>query len=207
MRQYSFYKNGTILLLIWSAILCFGCFHVSCFTWQFSEEHIVALSHETEVKEKSLFGFMNSFASHPPVVNVTVMERDYIIDITHEDYENMLRIVEAEAGGEDRIGKMLVANVILNRVNDESFPDTVTEVIFQQENGVSQFSPVQDGRFYRVSVSKETIDAVDAALYGQDESQGALYFMARKHVKKDKAKWFDRNLNWLFEYGGHEFFS
>lgn len=207
MRQYSFYKNGTIILLIWSVILCFGCFNVSYIASQMSDESIIALSYETEVKEKSLFGFMNSFSSHPPVVNVSVMERDYVIDITNEDYENMLRIVEAEAGGEDMTGKLLVANVIINRVQNDAFPDTVTEVIFQRENGVSQFSPIRDGRFYQVSISDETVEAVEAALYGQDESQGALYFMARKYVKKDKAEWFDKNLNWLFEYGGHEFFS
>ena len=118
----------------------------------------------------------------------------------------MLRIVEAEAGGEDRIGKLLVANVIINRVNHEDFPDTVTDVIFQRENGVSQFSPVRDGRIYEVSVSEETKEAVDAALYGQDESEGALYFMARKYVNHKKARWFDQNLKYLFEHGGHEFF-
>ena len=31
----------------------------------------------------------------------------------------MYRIVEAEAGGEDAVGKMLVANVIINRYNDK----------------------------------------------------------------------------------------
>ena len=79
----------------------------------------------------------------------------------------------------------MVANVIINRVQNDAFPDTVTEVIFQRENGVSQFSPIRDGRFYQVSISDETVEAVEAALYGQDESQGALYFMARKYDASD----------------------
>ena len=128
------------------------------------------------------------------------------MDITQEDYENMLRIVEAEAGGEDRTGKLLVANVIINRVKDNGFPDSVTDVIFQQENGVCQFSPIRDGRFYTVSVSDETVEAVEAALCGEDCSKGALYFMARKAADADMAAWFDKNLTRLFAYGGHEFF-
>ena len=121
--------------------------------------------------------------------------------------EALLRIVEAEAGCEDEEGKLLVANVVLNRVNHKSFPDTVTEVILQKENGVTQFSPVANGRYYRVEVSEETISAVGRALTGEDISEGALYFAARKYADSDKMKWFDENLTFLFSHGGHEFFK
>ncbi len=130
-----------------------------------------------------------------------------IIALSLEDYENLLRIVEAEAGGEDEKGKILVANVILNRVDCESFPDTVTEVVFQQSNGVCQFSPVSNGRFYTVKVSDATIQAVNKALEGEDYSQGALYFAARKYADSRSMQWFDESLTFLFEHGGHEFFT
>ncbi len=45
------------------------------------------------------------------------------------DYDVFLRIVEAEAGTEDLKGRILVANVILNRVKNDEFPDTVTDVV------------------------------------------------------------------------------
>ena len=115
--------------------------------------------------------------------------------------------MEAEAGGEDENGKLLVANVVLNRVKSGIFPDTVTEVVYQREFGVCQFSPVSDGRINRVKVSEETKRAVDRAVYGEDISQGALYFVARKAVAADKMQWFDNHLTWLFAYGGHEFFG
>ena len=44
--------------------------------------------------------------------------------MTDNDYENLLAVVEAEAGGEDVEGRIMVANVILNRVEDENFPMT-----------------------------------------------------------------------------------
>lgn len=127
--------------------------------------------------------------------------------ISFEDYENLLRIVEAEASGEDEVGKILVANVVLNRVESESFPDTITEVIFQQNKGVCQFSPVSSGRFWRVEISEETVSAVSRALSGEDVSQGALYFAARKHADADNMRWFDERLDYLFTHGGHEFFT
>jgi len=205
MKQQEFYKKGSLFLLLWSFILILGYYNVEGIVYARAVSQEAFVTRE-EVTSRSVFGIMSNSSSKQRIVNVSVMERDYIIDITNEDYENMLRIVEAEAGGEDRTGKLLVANVILNRVANENFPDTVTDVIFQKEKGVCQFSPVSDGRFYAVDVSEETIQAVDAALYGEDFSEGALYFMARKHADKEKAAWFDKHLRKLFTYGGHEFF-
>lgn len=121
--------------------------------------------------------------------------------------EVLLRIVEAEATGEDIKGKMLVANVILNRVKSSQFPDTVKEVVFQKNGRTTQFSPIADGRYWSVSISKSTREAVERVLNGEDESQGALYFSARSKAKKSNMSWFDNNLTWLFKYGGHEFYK
>ena len=88
------------------------------------------------------------------VPEVTVPQR--VVACTDEDYINLLRIVEAEATGGDVTSKMLVANVIINRVNSVRFPGTITEVIFQG-NG-EQFQPIADGRFYTVTVTASTIE-------------------------------------------------
>lgn len=152
-------------------------------------------------------GVADSAVSGQRVVDYHMMEKEPGFCLSDEDMEALLRIVEAEAGCEDEEGKLLVANVVLNRVNHKSFPDTVTEVILQKENGVTQFSPVANGRYYRVEVSEETISAVGRALTGEDISEGALYFAARKYADSDKMKWFDENLTFLFSHGGHEFFK
>lgn len=128
------------------------------------------------------------------------------ISLTGEEIGMLERIVEAEATGEDIIGKILVANVVLNRLTDDEFPDTVEEVIFQKVGDDYQFSPVADKRYWKVKVTKETKEAVQRALDGEDYSQGALYFMSRKLARKSSIKWFDKNLKWLFKYGAHEFY-
>ena len=123
------------------------------------------------------------------------------------EYNTLLRIVEAEATGEDLKGKMLIANVILNRVRDERFPDTIEEVVWQQIGGAAQFQPTIDGRIYSVEVTSDTIEAVDRVLAGEDYSQGALYFMARMASEDNSVGWFDNNLILLFEHGGHEYYT
>lgn len=129
--------------------------------------------------------------------------KEPVINYTTEDYNNLLKIVEAEATGCDVIGKILVANVIINRVKDRRFANSVTGVVFQGRG--EQFAPVKDGRFFSVKVTQSTIEAVDRALLGEDYSQGALYFAATWAVTPDS--WHATHLKRLFEYDGHIFFN
>ena len=156
--------------------------------------------------ESSSIGIVSVAASGQRVVDFNVLEKELAYNLGEEDLEVLMRIVEAEAGCEDEDGKLLVANVVLNRVNNEKFPDTVTEVVFQREKGVTQFSPVANGKIWKVKISEETASAVGRALEGEDISQGALYFAARKYADSDKMRWFDEHLTFLFQHGGHEFF-
>ncbi len=149
---------------------------------------------------------IDSVSSGQRIVDYEVLEQTTQYQLSDKDYDTLLRIVEAEAGGEDQNGKLLVANVVLNRVNSEVFPDTVWDVVMQREQGIAQFSPTVDGRFENVSVSDDTMQAVERALYGEDISQGALYFCAREKSDSNKLKWFDRKLTKLFSYGHHDFF-
>ncbi|MDE7016711.1 MAG: cell wall hydrolase [Lachnospiraceae bacterium] len=164
------------------------------------------MSATMEEDKMSFLEVVACVSSGQRVVDYEVLEKEMKYHLSAQDYDSLLRIVEAEAGGEDSDGKLLVANVVLNRVNDDKFPDTVTEVVMQKEQGVAQFSPTVDGRFQNITVSEETYAAVERALYGEDISQGALYFCARSRADSGKLKWFDQNLTRLFAYGNHEFF-
>ena len=139
-------------------------------------------------------------------LSVKVASSSKTITITKAEVTMLERIVEAEAGGEDQVGKILIANVIFNRIVDEQFPDTVEDVIFQKNDGDYQFSPVKNGRYWSVNISKDTEKAVERALSGEDFSEGALYFVARKRTTSSNAEWFDNNLERLFKHGGHEFY-
>ena len=127
--------------------------------------------------------------------------------ISDKDYETLLAIVEAEAGGEDIKGRILVANVVFNRVASSQFPDTVTEVVWDQSGGSPQFSPTADGRIGTVTVSDSTREAVNRAIDGEDYSEGALFFIERAYAEQKNVAWFDANLHYLFEHGCHSFYT
>lgn len=203
------YKKYMTLLLLCNAVILLTFLNVKGVQMnRVMASPAFQLSIEGQETEESMdyMGMLVKAASGQRVVDYGLLEREYIYDVSTSDYEALLRIVESEAGCEDETGKLLVANVVLNRVKNDKFPDTIEEVIMQRENGTTQFSPVANGRFYTVEISEETYEVVNRALCGEDVSQGALYFAARKYANPDKMKWFDNHLTFLFEYGGHEFF-
>ena len=137
--------------------------------------------------------------------SITLAENPTLM--SDEDYDTLLRIVEAEAGSEDIKGRILVANVIMNRVKSEDFPNTVTEVVWDNSDGVPQFSPTYDGRINEVAVSDETREAVKQALKGTDYSEGALFFIQKSAAEEHNVEWFEKDLKRLFKYGVHEFYT
>lgn len=132
----------------------------------------------------------------------TEVPQDKFISLENNDYNVLLKIVEAEAGSEDLAGKMLVANVVLNRVNSPSFPDSVTDVVYQTHKGRAQFSPTENGTIDTVTVSQETIYAVNRVMNGDDNSMGALYFRS----VHSSGTWHDRALQRVLEHGNHIFY-
>ncbi len=151
-------------------------------------------------------------AESEPVTEAAAVQPEWsvpqnsIYQITAEDYDALLRIVESEASGEDETGRLLVANVVLNRVRNTAFPNTVSEVVYQRRNGKAQFSPVSTGKIARVTVSDATRAAVARALAGEDVSGGALYFVNPALADAGNLQWFREHLTLLFAYHGHEFY-
>lgn len=121
------------------------------------------------------------------------------MDLDPEDAYLLAKIAMAEAEGEDVKGKALVILVVLNRVWSDKFPDSISEVIFQD----GEFSPVGSGRFDRLEPSRECYEALELVRSNQwDESQGALYFES-----KGKSDWHRNNLKYLFQHGNHYFYT
>ena len=208
--MYKYKKSITVLLL------CNVIFMVSWFNLKELRMNRVASTAAFRIQymedcanmdESSFIRMLAEATSGQRVVDYNVLERKAKYSLSEEDYEVLLQIVEAEAGCEDIKGKMLVAGVVMNRVENSQFPDTVKEVVYQKEHGVAQFSPVANGRLGRTKISEETKEAVERVLYGEDITEGALYFASRKYADPELMKWFDNSLTLLFSYGGHEFFS
>lgn len=223
------YRRAITALLLGNAVLAAGAFQMSDLDGELLKEASAETSavkyeieRQLEVEDASRMEIVYSRASQNRKIiydlleetaeieeGVSVQEEttEYVYDLSERDMELLLRIVEAEAGCEDEDGRILVANVVLNRMESELFPDSVAEVVLQTNNGVSQFSPVSSGSIWTVEVSEETREAVEKALEGENISQGALFFAARKYADSKRMKWFDEKLDFLFEHGGHDFFT
>ncbi|GLB60491.1 cell wall hydrolase [Cytobacillus sp. NCCP-133] len=91
--------------------------------------------------------------------------------IKPEEKKLLARLVQAEAEGEPFEGKVAVADVVLNRVEHEQFPDTVKDVIYQK----NAFEPVQNGSINEPA-SNEAVQAVETALVDKEKNVELLYF-------------------------------
>ena len=122
--------------------------------------------------------------------------------VTQRERSILERIVEAEATDKDEKSKILVANVILNRVRSKEFPNSIEAVVFQRVYGTA------DGRYESVHITKSTKRSVKKALEdGIDYSEGALYFVEKTMANPKNVSWFDEALTRLFTYQGHSFYK
>lgn len=110
----------------------------------------------------------------------------------------LAKLAMAEAESEDTEGKALVMLVVLNRVWDDEFPDTIEEVIFQK----GQFSPISNGRYDEVEPDEDCYRALQLIQTGWDKSRGATYFES-----KSDSTWHSENLTFLFKHGKHYFYK
>ncbi len=81
------------------------------------------------------------------------------------------RFVYAESRGEPYNGQVAVAAVILNRVKDSRFPNTVAGVVYQS----GAFTCVSDGQI-NLSPDATSKKAAQDAINGWDPSYGAVYY-------------------------------
>lgn len=91
------------------------------------------------------------------------------------DIDLFARLVHSESAGEPYQGQVAVAASVLNRVQDNRYPNTVCDVILQVSGGIYQYSPVQDGRI-NLPAGASAYRAVQEAINGADPSRGATGF-------------------------------
>ncbi len=175
-------KEKLTYLLICSALfitgICAGCI----FTEVSNEPEIVTVTEvSTNTVIKEIFV--------PKIIKLEVVkevERVPEMDLSAEDKELIARVVQAEAGNQDYIGKRLVVDVILNRLNSEHFSSTVRGVIYSPGQFTTPSSYYDD----------ECIAAVEAECMERLDYE-IMYF---------RAGYFFSSHPKAYQHGGH-FFS
>lgn len=110
--------------------------------------------------------------------------------VTYDSIDMLARCVQAEAGNQGLMGKQLVVDVILNRVDSPRFPNDVASVISQR----GQFS-VYPYAMSRAVVDAETIQAILNELQSRTDSQ--ILFFTAGHYNKYCIP--------AYQYGAHYF--
>ena len=89
------------------------------------------------------------------------------------DIQLMARAINGEARGEPYEGQVAVGAVILNRVKDSRFPNTISGVIYQS----GAFTAVADGQINQPIAEGSTVyKAAQDARNGWDPTNGCIYY-------------------------------
>jgi len=98
---------------------------------------------------------------------------------TEDDLVLLAKITQVETGYETYEGQLAVANVILNRVKDSRFPDSIKEVIYSGK----QFPPAHNGLLDKSKPNASVMRAAKDALNGKNNVEDAVYFYNPKVTK------------------------
>lgn len=112
-------------------------------------------------------------------------------------------IINAEAGNQPMDGQIAVGNVVLNRVADERFPNSVKEVVFDRRSGVAQFSPTADGSI-GLTPDEDAVLAAKLAFEGYNTVGESMYFI---NPAACNSAWFNRCLTYTTTIGDHVFYA
>lgn len=98
-------------------------------------------------------------------------KKEAVINLNDEEIMLLSRLVAGEARGESYEGQVAVAAVVINRVKDSRFPNTLEEVIYQK----NAFSVVKNGSI-NTEPTSSAYRAAQEAMYGKDPTNNAIYF-------------------------------
>lgn len=88
-------------------------------------------------------------------------------ELSERDEYLLAKLIQCEAGNQPIEAKEAVVMVVLNRVDDIRFPNTIEEVIRQNVDGIYQFSPLMEGgSFYYTEPTEESYKAIYNVQHG-----------------------------------------
>lgn len=100
-------------------------------------------------------------------------------EYTDEELYIMAHILAGECQGYPDIEQLYVGSVVLNRVHNEKYPNTIKEVVFQKR----QYSCIYDGNYYRDPTNKNWENAKWLLKYGSILPDNVVYQATKKQGK------------------------
>ena len=127
----------------------------------------------------------------------------YDIHLDADIFYWLPHIINSETYGESLDSKLAVANVVLNRLKFDLFPDTIYGVIYDTKYAV-QFTPVAIGG---VKGTPDDLSYVAAflAAEGYNNVGNSMYYV-RPNASNSNTEWFERALVYYDTIGSHRFY-
>ena len=97
------------------------------------------------------------------------------VSTNSNDLNLLARVIYGEARGEPYTGQVAIGAVVLNRVRNGSFPNTIAGVVYQS----GAFDAVSDGQI-NLTPNSTAKKAAQDALNGWDPTYGAIYYFNPK---------------------------
>lgn len=201
MRNKGLFSLGLVFVIAIASIVAFTFSFVGTPADEIDDRKIITQAAVSENKDMAAMPITTPVATDEPTTEPAREKQSKIggMDWDSEDAYMLAKIAMAEAESEDTEGKALVMLVVLNRVWDDEFPDSIEEVIFQK----GQFSPISNGRYDEVEPDEDCYRALQLIQIDRwDESKGATYFES-----KSDSTWHSENLTFLFKHGKHYFYK
>lgn len=115
-----------------------------------------------------------SISEEPSTETETTHKADVRI-ISNEEFELLALVTMAEAEDESELGKRLVIDTVLNRVDSPHFPNNITDVIYQKH----QFTSMWNGRYKKAYVDDYIRNLVLEELKNRTNSDVIFFRMDR----------------------------
>ncbi|MDI3476864.1 MAG: N-acetylmuramoyl-L-alanine amidase [Thermoanaerobacterium sp.] len=107
---------------------------------------------------------------------IDIKKHSFIVNADYNDVLLLAKLIQAEGESEPMIGKVAIGAVVVNRVQNPNFPNSISEVIFEP----GQFESVTNNRIFNIdTIDNECIISALKALEGEDPTDGSLYFYNR----------------------------
>ena len=129
----------------------------------YTEDGLIQLNGRVAAPVRLLARVYNLDVGYDAKYDLVLLERQEDAEPYLDDaaYDNdtlywLSHIIYAESGNQPLTGKIAVGNVVMNRVNDPRFPNSVYDVLFQK----NQFTPASSGSIYRDPNWESTLAAM-----------------------------------------------
>ena len=207
LNDYKYIKIICIFLIIF---LCLESINILCLhnlqqnnsNFENQEQNysdsLTLVQFQEEKEELPLYN--SSFSSQSVIYLQEEVEQEKVIctlytSLTKEEIELIELTVQHEVGNFSKDYKKLIAAIIRNRLESDSFPNTISEVILAE----GQFS---NGDYVGVNVDIETQEAVEEVFSMEESPHLATYYYNPELSSYSSIYWFEYSgdIEYLFSY-------